>query len=156
MNKASKDRDDDVLVVPLHEEQATVTRREVEGDHVRVEKFVRERKVHVDEMLARDDVEVERVTVDMVVAEPPPIREENDVLVIPLVEEEVVVARRLVLREEVRVRRIRSAIRHREEVPLRSEEARITRTPAERADPGSGRSATDRIRSETKSSDEEL
>jgi uncharacterized protein (TIGR02271 family) len=156
MSKASKDRDGDVLVVPLQEEEATVTRREVEGDRVRVEKLVRERKAHVDEMLMREDVEVERVAVDMIVAEPPPAREENGVLVIPLVEEAVVVERRLILREEVRVRHVRSSVRHREEVPLRSEEARITRIPADRKDAESGRSATDHPRSETKSSDEEL
>ena len=38
----------------------------------------------------------------------PTIREEGDTIVIPIVEEMLVIERRLLLKEEVRVRRVRS------------------------------------------------
>jgi stress response protein YsnF len=51
--------------------------------------------------------------------------------VIPVVEEILVVERRLVLKEEIHVRRVRTTTRHRETVTLREEEIVI-----ERAEPG--------------------
>jgi stress response protein YsnF len=61
----------------------------------------------------------------------PAIREEGDTIVIPIVEEVLVVERRLFLKEEVRVRRVSSTERHQESVTLRHHEAVVTRLPAE-------------------------
>jgi len=64
---------------------------------------VRERAERIDAMLPREDVVVERVPMGTVVAAPR-ARQEDDTLVIPLIEAVIMVARRLVLREEVCVR----------------------------------------------------
>jgi uncharacterized protein (TIGR02271 family) len=56
----------------------------------------------------REDVEVEHVPVGRVVAQREAPREENDVLIVPVYEEQLVVTKRLVLREELRVRRVPS------------------------------------------------
>jgi stress response protein YsnF len=56
--------------------------------------------------------------------------------VIPIVEEVLVVERRLFLKEEVRVRRVLSTQRHQESVTLRHNEAVVTRIPVETPAPG--------------------
>jgi stress response protein YsnF len=59
----------------------------------------------------------------------PAIREEGETIVVPVVEEVLVVERRLVLKEEVRIRRVRSTERHQERVTLRRQEAAVNRLP---------------------------
>jgi stress response protein YsnF len=56
--------------------------------------------------------------------------------VIPVVEEVLVVERRLVLKEEIHLRRVRTTTRHRETVTLRDEQVVI-----ERPEPGASLSA---------------
>jgi uncharacterized protein (TIGR02271 family) len=119
---------EDVLVVPLHEEQLVVERRTVEAGRVRIATHVRERKETVDESVLRERVEVERVQVNKVVGAVPLPREEGDTLVISVVEEQLVVERRLVVTEEIHVRKTRATERHREEITLRSEEAEVARS----------------------------
>jgi stress response protein YsnF len=61
----------------------------------------------------------------------PPIRIEGDVTIYPVVEEVLVVERRLVLREEVHVTRRRRVEHVGEDVPVRRTEARVERTTPE-------------------------
>ena len=61
----------------------------------------------------------------------PTVREDGDTVVIPIVEEALTIQRRLVLKEEVRIRRIRETEHHQERVTLRKQEAAITRLPVE-------------------------
>jgi stress response protein YsnF len=58
---------------------------------------------------------------------PPPSREEGDTLVIPVVEEVAVVVKRLVLREEVRLRFVHTEEPFEAEVALRRQEATVER-----------------------------
>ena len=55
------------------------------------------------------------------------MRQEGDTTVIPVVEERLVVERQVVLKEEIRVTRVRTTERHQEKIPLRYQEAVITR-----------------------------
>jgi uncharacterized protein (TIGR02271 family) len=116
-------------VLPLLEERLRIRKRVRETGRVRVSVTTEESARRVEETLLRRAVEVERVPVGRAVAEAPPVREEGDTLVIPVVEEVLVVERRLVLREEVRVRL--ATERHQEvrEVPLRRQDVAITRLP---------------------------
>lgn len=50
--------------------------------------------------------------------------------IMPVVEEVVVVERRLILKEEIRIRRVRTMEHHRETVALRTQDAVITRVEA--------------------------
>jgi stress response protein YsnF len=61
----------------------------------------------------------------------PSVRQEGDVTIIPVVEEILVVERRLVLKEEVHIRRIKTTERHQEQIKLRRQEATVSRTPLE-------------------------
>ena len=55
--------------------------------------------------VARDDVSVERVAIGRPITAVPAPRHEGNTLVIPVVEEELVTEKRLVLREEIRITR---------------------------------------------------
>ena len=54
-------------------------------------------------------------------------REEGDVLIVPVYEEQLVVEKRLVLKEELHIRRIRASEEWSEPVTLRREEVEIER-----------------------------
>ena len=114
------------LSLLLHAEQASVEKIAVRSlVRARTETTVRD--AQVDEPLAREDVVVERVAVGRYVDAVPPVRTEGDVTIMPVVEEEVVVTRRLLLREEVHLRRIRAEERHVETIALREQHVVVTR-----------------------------
>ena len=82
----------------------------------------------IDEALAHERVVIERVAIGRAIEAIPPVREEGDTTVVSVVEEVLVVERRLVLKEEIRLRRVRTTERHRETVTLREQQAVIERT----------------------------
>lgn len=91
--------------IPIVQEEVAVGKREVETGRVRVHTVVDEEQVNCTELLERDVVEIERVPVGREVTQAPLPFEEGDVLVIPIIEERLVVEKRLVVVEEVRIRR---------------------------------------------------
>ena len=117
-------------VLELLEEQAVVSRRVVAGATVRVATTTSVREQQIDEALAHETVEIERVQVGRVVETAPDVRQEGDITIIPVMEEVLVLERRLVLKEEVRIRRVRTTEAHRETVQLRYQEAIVTRSDA--------------------------
>jgi stress response protein YsnF len=92
-------------VVPLSEETAHVETRSHVTGRVRVSTVTDT----VDEVVAAEledeTVEVTRVLVNREVVSPPPIRTEGDTTIIPVLEEVLVVEKRLVLKEELYIRR---------------------------------------------------
>ena len=86
--------------------------------------------------LAGEDVEVERVPVGRRIDAPPPVREENGVLVVPVIEEVAVVETHLVLREELRIRRRETSETVEMPVTLRRQRAEIDRQSAPGETPG--------------------
>jgi hypothetical protein len=84
-----------------------------------------ERSVLIDEPLYYEDVEVERVPVNRIVDGPVQTRQEGDVMIVPVVEEVVTVQKRLLLKEEVRIRRRRTEVREPRRVVVDGEEIRI-------------------------------
>ena len=84
----------------------------------------------VDEELRHEQVVVDRVAVGKVVDVPPDIRVEGDLTIVPVMKEEIVVQRRLILTEEIHLLRVRVAGRHRETVSLRKQVAEVTRIGA--------------------------
>ena len=115
------------LVVPVIEEELQVGRRRVETGGVRVTKKVHEREEVIDEPLLKEEVEVERVSVNRVVDGPVEVRHEGDVMIVPVLEEVLVVEKRLVLKEELRVTRRRVETRNPQRVTLRAEEVSVER-----------------------------
>jgi uncharacterized protein (TIGR02271 family) len=120
--------------IPVTEEQLEVGRRTVDtGRTLRVRKHVQEEPVQAKVQVARDTVEFERVPVGRVVEQPPPVRQEGDVTVVPVIEERLVTRKELVLVEEVRLTRRREVDEAREDFTLKRE-----RVVVERFDPGTG------------------
>lgn len=112
-------------VIPVVEERARIETRDRVVGRVRVRTETRSEDVELLDTLRSSRVEVERVPVDAVVEEAPEVREEGGVTIIPVLEE--VLVRRLVLREEIHVRRIDEEREVRETVTLRTQEAVIER-----------------------------
>jgi stress response protein YsnF len=127
------------VVVPRIEEHVAVEKRVRTRERVRVVKKVESQEVLVAGEAAKEDVEVERVSVNEYVVEPPRPRLEGDVFVIPVVEEVVVVEKRLLLKEEIRVRKRRRVVRKELRVPVRKERISIERI---RNEEGNGRRTT--------------
>lgn len=126
-----QDKKPDVVeeqMLPLYREEIAVSRRKVEKAVVRIATVTHAREAVVDEQLTHERVEIERVPIGRVIEVVPPVREEGDITIIPVVEEIVVVERRLILKEEVRLRRVRVTEQHVETVVLREQNALITRT----------------------------
>jgi uncharacterized protein (TIGR02271 family) len=124
--------------ISLAAEELAVAKQSVETGRVQVARVTHEREELIDELLAREKVEVSRKPIGRHVDAMPAVREEGDVIVIPIVEEVLVVERRLVLKEEVRIRRVRKIERHQESVTLRYQEAVVTRLPVEAPKAGEG------------------
>jgi stress response protein YsnF len=116
-------------VIPLFEEELSVSRRVVPTSRVQVSRVTHSHEHLVDELLERERVEVERVAIDKPIDHMPSVREEGDCLIFPVVEEVLKIERVLVLKEEVRIRRVKGTERYQERVTLRKQEAVVNRLP---------------------------
>lgn len=136
------------LVIPVVEEQLAVE-RVTTSNRVQIAKTVQERVEVVDEPLLSEEVEIERVAINRPLeagqaGETAQVRRDGEVLIIPLVEEVLVVEKRLMLKEEVRIRKVQRETHKPQEVRLRREQIDVTRTPGETQDgpPAAGRTST--------------
>lgn len=126
---SSADRPVATETIPLAVEEIETSRRQRETSVLRVQVETEVQEERIDLMLMHQQADVTRVPIGQYVGAIPPVREEGDVTIIPVVEEVLVVERRLLLREEVHVRKVQTFSRHTETVPLRHQEAVITRCP---------------------------
>ncbi len=113
--------------IPLVEERLVTEKRRIETGKVRVRTLVEEERQVVRERLARSHVEVERVPMDIEVDEVPPVREEDGVTIVPVVREVLVLTKKLILTEEVRLKRVTGFEDHAEPVTLRVQRAVVER-----------------------------
>jgi uncharacterized protein (TIGR02271 family) len=127
---ASEVDTDSALTLPVYEEQLRVAARPVEtGRGVRVSKRVIEQPYELEQALLHQRVEVRRIPVDEVVAPgaAPASRYEGDTLIVPVVEEVLVVEKRWRIREEIRITTVARTTSHRESGTLRSEQVSVER-----------------------------
>jgi len=92
-------------VVPIVEEELRVSKRQVVKGRVRVRTVVDTVEKVAREELRSETIEVTRVPIDREVTEAPAVRTEGDVTIVPVLEEVLVVEKRLVLKEELHLRR---------------------------------------------------
>ncbi|MCJ2035559.1 YsnF/AvaK domain-containing protein [Methylobacterium sp. J-068] len=121
-------------VLPLIAENARIDRRAVETGRVRVSTRTETVDQVLRETLRSDMVGVTRVAINRTLAEgevPPVVREANGVTIIPVLEEILVVEKRLVLREEVHVRQTTAGEDVEMPVTLRRQHAVIERVSPE-------------------------
>lgn len=115
---------------PVMEEEVQVAKRVIDtGRGVRVHKSVTQREQVVDQTLLHDELSIEHVPVGRVVEEDnlPQTRYEGDTLVVPVLEEVLVVQKQMLLKEEVRITRQRREVQAPQSVSLRSEHVTVER-----------------------------
>ena len=118
--------------IPIIQEQVQINKEVVESGTVRISKNVHEVEEMYNIPISYEEHEVQRVTLNQYVDNAPPaIRYEGDTMIIPILREEVVVQKRIVLVEEVHItkRQVEKTIQ--QPVNLLKEELtveRITRT----------------------------
>jgi len=122
---------DPPAVIPVISEEVVADKRTVRTGAVRVHKKVQKRTEHVDMPLMRETVDVRRVVVNKVVTAAPQTRTEGDTTIIPVVEEEIVVTKRLVLKEEIHLTRRRTVSNATQDITVGREEAEVERVDAE-------------------------
>ena len=114
-------------VIPVVEERAVVVKRKKLTGGLRVRTVVRESKEVIDQPLTTEEIEVERVPLDRWVDAPVPVRQEGLTTIITLLEEVVVVEKRLRATEEVRITKRRTTRQASQHLTLRREEAVVER-----------------------------
>ncbi len=117
------------LHIPVTQEVLQVGKRLVEtGRGVRVHKTVTETVVRIDEPLMQQGLDIERVPVNAWVEGKVPVqRQEGDTLVVPVLEEVLVVEKRLRLKEEIRITAKAGTRIASERVTLREEQVEVQR-----------------------------
>ncbi len=91
------------LVVPVIEEFVHIEKQLVETGRVVVRKHVHVDTQTVDVPLREEQVQVQRIAVNRYVDEAPAVRYEGEVMIVPVLREELVVTKRLLLVEELRI-----------------------------------------------------
>lgn len=133
MNQQSRDGSDalpsDAVehVVPLLEEEVRVDKREVLTGKVRIQTIAEAFEEKAGAVLQGERVEVTRIPMDRVVNEAPAVRTEGDVTIVPVLEEVLFVEKRLVLKEELHIRRTATTETVEVPVTLRRQRAVIDR-----------------------------
>lgn len=130
-NKAGPGLESDLAaerIVPILEEKVTVGKRRRVTGSVMITKKVHEREEWIDEPLVKEEVIVDRVPINKFVDGAVSSREEDGVTIIPVLEEIVVVEKKLLLKEELHIRKKKETFRDPRKVLVRSEEVQIERS----------------------------
>jgi uncharacterized protein (TIGR02271 family) len=115
--------------IPVLEETFRVDKTVHDADRLLIKTSVEERTEYADLELTMGDALIERVPINLVVDVAPGIREEGDMIIVPVLEEILVFEKRLVLKEEIHIRR-QDVVQHvRQPVQLRSETVSLERPP---------------------------
>lgn len=121
--------------IPVVEERVEIGKRQVDTGGVRVVKSVSSRTETVDVPLQQDDLVIERIPAGRLLdagaeRDAAKARQEGDVLIVPVLEEVLVVEKRWRLKEEVRITRRQQVSHAPQTVTLRSESVTIERLGA--------------------------
>ena len=116
-------------VIPVVEEEAHLEKRLVERNRTRITKQVHTEEETIETPLRQERVQVERVPVERIIDSPVTSHYDGDTLVIPVMEEVLIIKKKLFLKEEVRVTKYVGEIEHQETVTLRKEAVTVERTP---------------------------
>jgi uncharacterized protein (TIGR02271 family) len=118
-----------VKVIPVVREELQIDKKREETGGVAVHITPRSHEQVVDIPLLDEQVQVQRVPINRPVDTPPSVRQEGDVTIVPVFEEVLVVEKRLILKEEIRITRRQTQRNERQKVTLQHEEVHVVRTP---------------------------
>jgi len=120
--------DNSAMVIPVIHEEATIDKQVIETGKVLISKRISQHEEMIDVPLLREEVTVERVPVNQYVDAPQQVRYEGDTMIIPIVQEQVVYQKRLVLVEELRVKKQIFEDHKPQQVTLQREEVEVKRS----------------------------
>ena len=78
-------------VIPLLAEEVAIAKQVVETGRVQVSRVTHEQEQLIDELLAHETVEIDRTPIGRQIDAMPAVRDEGDTIVIPIVEEVLVI-----------------------------------------------------------------
>lgn len=116
--------------IPVMEEEAHIDKRVIDtGKGVRVHKTVSEKEQLLDTPLLHDELTVEHVAVGRMLSdnEMPQTRYEGDTLIVPVLEEVLVVQKQVLLKEEVHITRRQREVHEPQRIVLRAEQVSVER-----------------------------
>lgn len=131
---------DQSMVIPVIEEQVKIDKQVIESGVVRILKNVHEEEVTVNIPVLHEEHDIKRVPVnEYLEVPPPPIRYEGETMIIPILREEVVIQKRIVLVEELHITKRQVETNEPQQVMLRKEEVTVDRI----ANPGVSQQSPD-------------
>jgi len=116
--------------IPVVEETARISKEEFVTGKVIVRTISDEIQQTIREELGREEVEVTRVPIGREVDAPPAVRTLDGVMIVPVLEERLVIEKRLVLAEELHIRKRTASETVEVPVTLRKQRAEVERVDA--------------------------
>ena len=118
------------VIIPVIVEELVVLTMEQDTGGVRAVKTVKEREQVVDRPLLREQVTVERKTIQRILDAPAQVRQEGDTTIIPVMEEVLVVSRQFLLKEEIHIKKTQTWAHEPQRFTVRSEEVTVEQLAA--------------------------
>ena len=116
-------------IIPLAEEQAEVTTTRVVDRRIRIHRSTTTAEKLLETELWHEEVEIKHIAKNETLEEGyfPQVRQEGDVLIVPVIEEQVEIIRRHILKEEVHIHKLKKNEQFQQNVTLRSQEIEISK-----------------------------
>jgi uncharacterized protein (TIGR02271 family) len=117
------------VIIPVVHEQVKIDKKVIETGKVHISKVVYEDVERYNIPYIEENVSVERVPKnELLETIPPPVRYEDDVMIIPVLKEVAVVEKRIMLVEELRVTKTKTEKSQAHELSLRKEQVQVKRS----------------------------
>src|SRR5712671_6602397 len=100
-----KKKEQSADAIPVIEEAVVVDKHSVVTGRVRVRTITEFVEDVAHATLEKQDIEIRRIPIDQIVDSPPSVRTEGDVTIVAVLEEVLVVEKRLLLKEEIHIHR---------------------------------------------------
>lgn len=114
-------------VFPVIEEKPLISKKKVDTAEIKIKKQVSQREEVVEQSLAREEINIDRIPKNDVFERPAQMRVEGDCTYIPVQEEILVVEKRYLVREEICIKKIRTEHNEKVIVKLKKEDLNIER-----------------------------
>jgi uncharacterized protein (TIGR02271 family) len=125
--KDSGSGDSTRVSIPVIEEEARFHKRRNTSGHVLITRKIEEHDRVIDEPLISEHYRIERVPINRAIDAPATIRSEGDSTIFPVMEEVAVVERKLILREEVHITRVRTESHQPQRIKLRRDTIEVNK-----------------------------
>lgn len=125
------------VIIPVVAEQLVVLTMEKDTGGVRAVKTVRQNEQLIDVPLLREQVAIERKSIQKMLEEPAQARQEGEVFIIPVMEEVLTIKRQFLLKEEIHIRKTQTQVHDPKRYIVRSEEVTVEHLPAQDDSPDS-------------------